>query len=94
MGVKIVSEDPIVEDFAIMAVSVVLSIVVRDAWRSNDAPATTAGAVPIGAFQLRMKRQRVSFDEILLSDSSNSDQCLTQDMTPFEKTICDMHTSY
>lgn len=77
-----------------MAVSVVLSIVVRDAWRSNDAPATTAGAVPIGAFQLRMKRQRVSFDEILLSDSSNSDQCLTQDMTPFEKTICGVHTSY
>ena len=54
MGVKIVSEDPIVEGFAIMAVSVVLSIVVRDARRSNDAPATTAGAVPIDASQSRM----------------------------------------
>lgn len=94
MGVKIVSEDPIVEGFAIMAVSVVLSIVVRDARRSNDATATTAGAVPIGASQSRMRRQRVSFDELLLSDSNNRDQCLTQDMTPFEKTICGVHTGY
>lgn len=77
-----------------MAVSVVLSIVIRGDLRSRNAPATTAGAVPIGASQSRMKRQRVSFDEILLSDSNNRDQCLTQDMTPFEETICGVHTSY
>lgn len=54
MGVKIVSEDPIVEGFAIMAVSVVLSIVIRGDLRSRNALATTAGAVPIGASQSRM----------------------------------------
>ena len=77
-----------------MAVSVVLSIVIRGDLRSRNAPATTAEAVPIGASQSRMKRQRVSFDELLLSDSNNRDQCLTQDMTPFKNTICGVHTSY